>query len=558
MAREDDDDLLEAEEADSEPSTSEESDDADDADSEEETEAAKDAEPIEFGKPELLSQEEYDKKIHAPDKYGNSDRKPAKDEEVPPPEEDDLEKETEDADDVGQAETSRKSGPKEIKEEAEDLSSGIPKPTLSDVPQESPSRLDRYQNFINQYRKLQDQRRNTDLVSGLMAAGGQIGQAMAGKYSGQFTPDMSGAQMVKQMGERPLQDLEQQQVVASRGMQLKGVQDAQDPKSAQSQLTRDYLRSRLGIDLPETVSAADAQMLLKTTGRPTQNKYQKINGTWMNPDTGIEERKAAIFNPGGGPGNSYLDADTGRPLKGFLAESLNPFQMVKGEGGEQQRLNKSTGKLGDTKEHNQFEGVETPNDVFAQLKPEDRKELQNKLIPDFNKSTEKTRQRLTHVPVIMQRLQEAQTNPAALPQLKAELARFDVGDQRLAQQEFNMFGQRMGYKGVQDWLSAHSTGTITKDFADSMGHAIGNVSSDLQGELNEEAEARANQFIKMLPKDSGLKPEIIAPLVYGKYKPKGDVSDKVKVKNLETGVIGTIPRGNLKKALDSQKYEEVR
>lgn len=497
--------------------------------------ASDEEDSTEFGDPKLLSQEDYDKKIHAPDEYGHvADRKPASDEdkeEVPPPEDEEDRAARENSQDMGA-------------------------PVQAAPSQKPQSSLDRYQQFIDQYKKLQDQRRNTDLASGLAAASGKIGQSIAGKYSGHFTPDPTGPKLIKEMGERPVQDFEQNQLVQGRQLALKGSMDASDPTSPQSQMVRNYVNQRLEMNLPDTVSAADAQLLLKTVGRPTQTKYQKVNGTWTNPETGTSERMSAVFDPSTG---TYKNADTGKPLPGFLAEGLNPFQTtINPNTGEPEIFNKSRGTAptpaGPSKAP-ALAAAETPNEVYATVSPEVRKELNSKIAPEFNKATEKTRQRLTHVPVIMQRLQDAQTNPAALPQLKAELARFDVGDQRLAQQEFNMFGQRMGYEGVMDWLNAHTKGTISKDFADSMAKAIGAVSEDLKGEMNDQAEERASQLIARFPEEAkNVDAGKIAPLIYGGYKPK---VEKVKVRNLETGQEGMIPKANLKKAIASKKYQEI-
>lgn len=476
----------------------------------------------------------------------------------------DASKEIDDSEATAEDEVKKKPIKQEIDEEADDLMGQLPAkkeaspaPEVDEdglVPSKPKSSLDRYQEFINEYKRLQANRQKSDLVAGLAAAGGKIGQSMAGKYSGNFTPDPAGPNLIRQMGERPVQDFEQNQVVQGRQMALKGSMDAADPASPQSKMVRDYVNQRLGMNLPDTVSAADAQMLLKTVGRPTIAKYQKVNGSYTD-DEGVMHRVSASFDP---QTHSYIDVNGKKLPDNFIAEGLNPFQNnIDPNTGEQRLLNKSRGTIspvGPSKAP-ALAGAQTPNEVYATISPEVRKELNNKIAPEFNKATEKTRQRLTHVPVIMQRLQEAQTNPAALPQLKAELARFDVGDQRLAQQEFNMFGQRMGYQGVKDWLEAHSTGTISKDFADSMAQAIGHVSEDLKGEMNDQAEERAKQLVARLPDEAkDVDPAKIAPLIYGGYKPK---EEKVKVRNVQTGQEGYIPKKNLKKAIASKKYEQV-
>lgn len=441
----------------------------------------------------------------------------------PSKEDKDTDEELEDSEVTAEDEAQKKELPQEIKDESEKTLKDIPSEDKTDdeaeMKEASPAnqKLDRYQNFIDEYKKLQDQRKRTDLASGLAAAGAQVGQAIAGKYSGQFVPDQSGSQAIKQIGERPVQDFEQNQVVQGRGMQLQSEMSATDPASPQSRLTRDYLKTRLGIALPETVSAADAQILLKTIGRPIQTKFQKVNGTYPDPQTGQSKRISAIFDPGTG---TYKDAESGAPLKGFLAEGLNPYQMVKGEHGEQQVFNKSQGITPKTVNASlDFSKAQSPSEVYTGMHPDERKEMVNKIIPAFNKETEKTQQRLTHVPVILQRLQEAQTNPAALPQLKAELVRFDVGDQRLAVQEFDMFAKRMGYKGWEDWMAAHTTGTITPDFANGMAQAVTHVSEDLKEQLSDAAEKQAKIIMSRMPKNQQPDIKNVAPLIYGNYKP---------------------------------------
>lgn len=184
---------------------------------------------------------------------------------------------------------------------------GSPDPSLSAIqspeaelmaspaPSKAPSRLDQYKDYMEQYKKLQQGRKNSDLVSGLAAAGAQIGQSMAGKYSGQFQPDMSGVQVLNKMAERPVQDFEQGQVVQSRGLQLKGLTDAADPASPQSRLVRQYLNQRLFKDNPlgEDISANDAMMLLKTVGKPGTEKASQV--PLINQKTG--EKTTGVWHP---------------------------------------------------------------------------------------------------------------------------------------------------------------------------------------------------------------------------------------------------------------------
>lgn len=158
-----------------------------------------------------------------------------------------------------------------------------------------PSALDNYKETLEQYRRLQEQRHKGDLVAGLAAAGAQIGQGFAGRASGQFKPDLTGYNVLQQMANRPVSDFEQNQIVQGRGMQLQGQTNSMDPDSQQSKLIRQYLNERLFKDnpLPDTVSAADAMLLMKTVGRPQTTHLSQL--PMVNQQTGA--KTMAIFNP---------------------------------------------------------------------------------------------------------------------------------------------------------------------------------------------------------------------------------------------------------------------
>ena len=380
------------------------------------------------------------------------------------------------------------------------------------------NQLNKFKQYMDQYKQLQDQQRKGDVVNGLIAAGGKIGQSIAGRNSGNFVPDPTGNAMLAKMNERPLQQFELGQAVQGRGMQLQSEMAAADPDSPQSKLVRKYVETRLGLKLDDDVSAADAQMLLKTVGRPIQTKYQKVNGTWTDPTTNESKRMSAIFDPGTG---TYKDATSGQPLPGFLAEGLNPFQTVTNPNtGEREVFNKSRGGAPTPMGGKAPVTVSSsPQDINAGLDPVTRKELNDKIVPNFNKLTEKTQQRLMHQAPIMAKLEEAQLNPAAYAQLQAEMARFDVGDQRLAQQEFNMFATRHGYKGWGDWVQKNSTGTISPDFAQDFAHTINNTVRGMQQDLNEQAEKQASLLINRLPPGQKADPKAVAKLIYAGYKP---------------------------------------
>lgn len=398
-----------------------------------------------------------------------------------------------------------------IPEEADELMA--PKPSSGN------SQLDKFQQYMDEYKKLQERRQKNTLINGLFESGAMLGNGLmgiSGNTNVKMGIDHTPFERAQKVYDMPVQDFEQRQVVQGRGMALQQDMAAHDPASPQSRMVRSYLSSKLGMQLGDDVSAADAQFLLKTIGRPATTKFQKVNGT-VTDEEGNEKRISATFDPATG---KYRDSNTGKELPNFLAEGLNPFQVTKGEHGEQQIFNKSRGKAPtQVKAEPKFTEESTPQQIYNNLKPELRKELDGKIVPQFNKLTEKTQQRMMHEAPIMAKLQEAQLNPAAYAQLQAELARFDVGDQRLAQQEFNMFAIRHGASGWGDWIQKHSTGTISADFADDFAHTIHNTIRGMQEDLNHQAEKSAQLLNQRLPEGQKIDVKKAARLIYSGYKP---------------------------------------
>jgi len=224
-------------------------------------------------------------------------------------------KEVDDSEELADDLAGATSEPEEINAESDAI---MPEESVvKSAPSKEASQLDRYKNFMDEYKKLQNQRSKSDLVAGLMAAGGKIGQSMAGKYSGQFNPDLTGVKLVQQMGERPVSDFEQGQVVQQRGMALQQQMAANDPASPMSEAYRNYFVQRV---LPkdkdgkpdssmfpniDNYSASDVQNLLKTIGKPQQTKFQQL--PMVNKKTG--EKLEATFNP-----TTQAFESGGRPL----------------------------------------------------------------------------------------------------------------------------------------------------------------------------------------------------------------------------------------------------
>lgn len=226
----------------------------------------------------------------------------------------DTEEELEDADIEGEDQATKKTPEQEMAEEADrESAEHKEEPDLSPFAAPKPTNeIDRYKNFMDEYKRLQEQRNKADVVNGLIAAGGKIGQSLAGKYSGNFVPDQTGNQMLNAMANRPLQEFGQGQMVQQEGMKNINEVAANDPTSPQSKLVRDYLNKRIpGLNLAPDVSAADAQMLMKTIGRPVQESMRFVNLTNTNPTSpdygktimGKLSKTGAMYDSKGNPLN---------------------------------------------------------------------------------------------------------------------------------------------------------------------------------------------------------------------------------------------------------------
>lgn len=196
----------------------------------------------------------------------------------------------------------------------------------------APSLADLFQ----QYQGLQAQRRQGDLSAGLLAAGNKIGQSMAGRISGNVTPDQTGVQLLKEQAARPVTDFEQGQVIQGRGLQLQSQIQANDPTSPQSKLVRDYLNKRLGMNVPDDVSANDAMMLMKSVGRPQSTHFQQL--PMVNQQSG--EKIMATFNPTMGV---FTDV-TGNPLGAGWVRDYRAQSFVDPSTGERLGFSGGTGK----------------------------------------------------------------------------------------------------------------------------------------------------------------------------------------------------------------------
>lgn len=202
---------------------------------------------------------------------------------------------------------------------------------------EEPAPVDKYKKFLEDYKKLQDQRHKDLRNNGILQGVNQIAQGIAARKVPGYKVDNSGlARMGEQLANRPVEDFEQKQIVQGRQLGLQSDMAAHDAKSPQSVMVRQYLTQKLGMQLPETVSAADAMMLMKTMGKPQTTHFAQLPVT--NQQTG--EKTMAIFNPTTG---TFASAD-GRPLGPEWVRDYRAQSFTDPRTGERTGFSGGTGK----------------------------------------------------------------------------------------------------------------------------------------------------------------------------------------------------------------------
>lgn len=465
----------------------------------------------------------------------------------------DTEKEVEDSEVIAEDELDKKTPEQEIDENADELLSSL-KPEQNRIPIEPESRLDRYQNFINEYRKLQDQRKKTDLVAGLMAAGGKIGQSLAGNYSGNFNPDLTGVKMLQQAADRPVSDLEQQQVVSSRGLQLQSAQNSQDPRSAQSKLIRDYLNQRIpNLNLSEDVSANDAMMLMKTIGKPASGSKQFQTKAVYNPVTKTVEMR--VFDTSTGK-----LVDDQNLISGFAQKTVTDPRTK-----EVANFNPALGAV--TKKLTGPESLEaTPGESEPELSKANLDTRTIDLVDDTRKAlladTADDRTALNAAKSIGDILDTGEALDGDILRLiQNKFARASGERGAMTEQDVAPYG---GRQAVLDRIGRNIKNWTSGKIPDSDREFLRSISKAMVKRSQEDINNRANFFTTNVHRDivgtnknlKNIKPEAVKKLLG--VDTLTSEEDKVKVRNKETGQVGLIPKKNLKKALASKKYEEVK
>jgi hypothetical protein len=158
------------------------------------------------------------------------------------------------------------------------------------IQKKAASHSDPYSSMLDQYRELLRKRDDDKRNSALLLGANQIGQAFAGKHSGNFKPDNSGIEALDRLADQPITSFESEQKMKKVDTDLMDMTKMRDPTSMISEFYRTMAKKR-GLEVTDDMSAWDLAQMQKVMGRPGAEGKQFQQTKIYNPQTGQVETK---------------------------------------------------------------------------------------------------------------------------------------------------------------------------------------------------------------------------------------------------------------------------
>lgn len=157
----------------------------------------------------------------------------------------------------------------------------------------------KYDDLLQQYKDLQEKRRQNNILLGVMAGGQIAGQGITGRTTGKFDTDLSNIEMLRKMSNQSVEDLEGQVKIQPQITGLRDQSQMRDTSSPISEFFRQMAIKR-GFD-PQVVegkSAWDLSEMSKVLGKPQQagRSFQQVR--IRNPETGVIETRLVNMQTG--------------------------------------------------------------------------------------------------------------------------------------------------------------------------------------------------------------------------------------------------------------------
>lgn len=207
---------------------------------------------------------------------------------------------------------------------------------------------------------------------------------------------------------------------------------------------------------------------------------------------------------------------------------------------------KSEPKKDETKTDKDKPVIADPRDVYNSLNKAERNVVADTK-KTFDNLTKESQLAISKVDSIAKKATDATTNPIAAAQLGAETAGiFENG--RLTDEDVKRYTRRRGILDkFTDALRTAQSGTITPEKAELIQETLTNYMKYKRQEMNRVAADASKNIYNKVRSELSYDPEDYTPLIYPAY------SRKIKVKDTESGKVGTIPAENLDKVIEAKK-----
>ncbi len=391
---------------------------------------------------------------------------------------------------------------------------------------------DRLAQMMKQYKRLQMDASDNKRIAGFFDAGAQIGQAMAGRYSGKFDVDPNHTKHLREQADKPVKDFEQRRAMGKVNREF---MDEATLRSVDSPVS-DFYRAmaiKRGFD-PKDVegkSAWDLQQMSKVLGPNRMPKApQKAN--FRDNVTGKD--MAGVFEDG-----HYKDAPGGT-----IFADVSPFQPAyfgtDPVSGGTVKLDKLTGAAAPVRAPapklqapDPKKPPQTHEEMFREINrtaPKDAAELR-KAQDEFSKENADAIHAYNNVDKVIEQIDEATTNPIKAAQIGAMVSDiFEKG--RKTDEDVARYIKQNGWvERLKDWTTLNADGTFNSERAANLKQSLRSMKHAVGGGLKNKIGAKSkNTHLVTSGVDEGKKKDLI-------YK----MSDVVKVKGKDSGKVIEVP-----------------
>lgn len=399
--------------------------------------------------------------------------------------------------------------------------------------------------LLDEYRELLAQRQQKQKELNVLAGANQISQAIAGRYSGNYTPDMTGIKLLQEQANQPVEDYTLAAKQDKLDTELRDMDKLRDPSSSTSQFYR-LMAKQKGLAVEDDMSAWDLSQMSKAMGSSTSRPFiprNFIDRATGNVVSGRYDMTTGQYSDAAG--NVYTDViPYNAPILVEDKKTQEKFLLERGTG-------QKTGVTGPSITKEELTKPASPKTTFKQLNAKDQSRLDEES-KAFSTETKDIRESYDKIDALVeQKIDLATKNELAASQLGAEVATiFENG--RLTDEDVLRYTRRPAIiSRLQDGIKTLASGTITKDKAKELKETLTVYKEALNENLRERADQKASTLLNKLSTD--VDPKNLSSLIYSPLPS----NSSVKVRGLETGRTFRMSKEQAEKAIQSGKFEVV-